>query len=122
MQHRNTHLTHRALLPQAQHLPRAKHSSCWAVGQWGDGRKVSVSLLDPSDPTQGVVYTMLQGDSKGCPGGMCVALVCLLWRDACVATLTHGTCSLLNAQLTHAEHRRALPGRGHGGAYARARA
>lgn len=53
----------------AQRLPRARHSSCWAVGQWGGGRKVSVSLLDASDPGQGIVYTMLQGDSKGCPGG-----------------------------------------------------
>ena len=42
------------------------------MGQWGDGRKVSVSLLDPGDPTQGIVYTMLQGDTKGCPGSMCV--------------------------------------------------
>jgi hypothetical protein len=51
----------------AQQLPGAKHSSCWSVGQWGAGKKVSVSLLDPTDPQQGVVYTMLQGDSKGCP-------------------------------------------------------
>jgi len=27
-------------------------------------------LLDPTDPTQGVIYTMLQGDSKGCPPGV----------------------------------------------------
>lgn len=51
----------------AQQLPGAKHSSCWSVGQWGGGKKVSVSLLDPTDPEQGVVYTMLQGDTKGCP-------------------------------------------------------
>lgn len=57
---------------QAQQLPGHKHSKCWSVGQWGDGRKVSISLIDPSDPTQGIVYTMLQGDTKGCPGGMCV--------------------------------------------------
>ena len=64
--HTHTH----TITPQAQHLPKAKHSSCWSVGQWGEGTKVSVSLLDPSDPTQGIIYTMLQGDSKGCPNGV----------------------------------------------------
>jgi hypothetical protein len=53
----------------AQQLPSQKHSSCWSVGQWASGQKVSVSLLDPSNPKRGVVYTMLQGDSKGCPAG-----------------------------------------------------
>ena len=56
--------------PQGQQLPGRKHASCWSVGQWGNGRSVSVSLLDPSDPTQGIVYTMLQGDTKGCPGSV----------------------------------------------------
>lgn len=54
----------------AQRAPGRPHAACWAVGQWDEGRKVSLSLLDPTDPGAGVVYTLLGGDRKGCPAGV----------------------------------------------------
>jgi hypothetical protein len=33
------------------------------------GKDVSISLYDPADPAQGVIYTMKKGDGQGCSGG-----------------------------------------------------
>ena len=53
----------------AQQYTSSANSYCWSVGEWSNGKDVSISLYDPADPAQGVIYTMKHGDGQGCSGG-----------------------------------------------------
>jgi len=53
----------------AQQYTSSANAYCWAIGEWSNGRDVSLALYDPADPAQGIIYTMKNGDKQGCSGG-----------------------------------------------------
>jgi hypothetical protein len=53
----------------AQQYTSSANAYCWSVGEWSNGKDVSIALYDPADATQGVIYTMKKGDGQGCSGG-----------------------------------------------------
>ena len=64
----------------AQQYTSSANSYCWSVGEWSNGADVSLSLYNPADPTQGVIYTIKKGDGQGCSNGarrsLSVAIQC----------------------------------------------